>query len=346
MNLRELAAHLNLSQTTVSRALNNYPEVNEKTRQRVRAAAERFNYTPNLGARSLATGRTMAIGHVIPLSSQHEMVNCVFTDFLAGAGETCGARGYDMRVSVVEDTRETEVYERLAKTRMVDGVIVHAPAMDDPRIPLLADLGLPFIVHGRSTHCRTPYSWLDVNNRAAFRRATDFLLDLGHARIALVNGLETVDFAHRRRDGFEAALAARGLSPTDELMHSAEMTEPFGYARARDMLRLEDPPTAILSASLIPALGIKRAVEEAGRVVGRDVSIICFDDMLSYLPNGGGNPIFTAARSSVRDAGRRCGDLLLDRIEKGPGDPVQELWEADLVVGQSTGPAPRMARPA
>lgn len=340
MNLRELSDHLGLSQTTVSRALNGYPEVKEATRLRVQAAAQEYNYRPNLRAKSLATGRTMAIGHVIPLSNQHEMVNCVFSDFIAGAGEVYAKHGYDMRVSVVDDAREAEAYERLASTGMVDGVIVHGPKLDDERIPLLHSLGLPFVVHGRSSLCKTAYSWLDVNNRSAFRRATDFLLDLGHRRIALLNGIEDMDFALRRRDGFVSALDARGLTPLPDLMHSSEMTEPFGYSRTKEMLKLDTAPTAILASSLIPALGVKRAVEETGLVVGRDVSIICFDDALSYLPNGAGNPIFTAARSSVRDAGRRCGQMLLDQIANASTEPVTELWEADLVVGSSTGPAP------
>jgi LacI family transcriptional regulator len=88
MNLKELALKLGLSPTTVSRALNGYPEVNEVTRERVVAAAKRHNYRPNTRAIRLATGRAMAIGHVIPVASKHEMVNPIFADFIAGAGET------------------------------------------------------------------------------------------------------------------------------------------------------------------------------------------------------------------------------------------------------------------
>ncbi|SFR50621.1 substrate-binding domain-containing protein [Litoreibacter janthinus] len=343
MNLRELSDLLGLSQTTVSRALNGYPEVKEATRKRVMEAAHAHNYHPNTRAKSLATGRTMSIGHVIPLSNHHEMVNCVFSDFIAGAGETYASRGYDMRVSVVDDSDEAQAYERLAREGKVDGVIVHGPRLDDERIPLLDKLGLPFVVHGRSSNCTTPYSWLDVNNRSAFQRATDFLLDLGHRRIGLINGIESMDFAMRRRDGYASALEARGLPVDPALTHSFEMTEPFGYAKACEMLDAETPPSAIITSSLIPALGVRRAVEERGLAIGKDVSIICFDDALSYLPNGVGSPIFTATRSSVRDAGRRCGEMLLDLIEGKASGPIHELWEAELLVGQSTGPAPAQA---
>ena len=89
------------------------------------------------------------------------------------------------------------------------------------------------------------------------------------------------------------------------------------------------------------ALGIRRAIEERGLVLGRDVSVICFDDMVSYFPNGDGEPIFTATRSSVRAAGQRCAQMLLAQIENPDAPAVQELWEAELVVGKSTGPAPK-----
>ena len=89
MNLKELARTLGLSQTTVSRALNGYPEVAEATRRRVLRAAREHNYLPNARAKGLATGRAMAVGHVIPVSSRHEIVNPIFADFIAGAGEKC-----------------------------------------------------------------------------------------------------------------------------------------------------------------------------------------------------------------------------------------------------------------
>jgi LacI family transcriptional regulator len=340
MNLKELSEKLGLSQTTVSRALNGYPEVNEKTRQRVADAAKAFNYHPNLRAKSLATGRTMSIGHVIPFSTQHEMVNVVFSDFIAGAGEIYARHGYDMRMVVVSDAEEAQAYAKLAENGTVDGVIVHGPTENDPRIPMLRDLGLPFVVHGRSSHATAPYSYLDVDNRRAIERATKFLLDLGHSRIGLVNGLVNMDFAARRRAGYIAALEAVGISFDPDLHQSFEMTEPFGYRAARAMLNLPNPATAFIAASIIPALGIRRAVEERGLTIGKDVSIICFDDEISYLPNGSGEPIFTATRSSVRNAGKRCAEILLQKIANGDAEETCELWEAELVVGTSTGPAP------
>ncbi len=341
MNLKELSEKLGLSQTTVSRALNGYPEVSEATRMRVAEVARQFNYSPNKRAKGLATGRAMAIGHVIPTSAQHEMVNPVFGDFVAGACEVYGSNGYDMLFSQVGDGDQENAYIELQRKGAIDGLIIQGPKIHDERIAILKKVGLPFIVHGRASGIDAPYSWVDVNNRRSFQRATEFLCDLGHRRIALINGLEDMDFAQRRRAGYVDGLKAKGIAPDAALMRSAEMTEVFGHHETRDMLAMEDPPTAILVSSLIVAIGVRRAIEEAGLKMGQDVSVITHDDDLSYLRNGQDVPIFTATRSSVREAGRIIAGMLIDQIQNPSIAPQNLLLEAELVVGRSTGPAPR-----
>lgn len=340
MNLREFSELLGLSPTTVSRALGGYPEVKEETRRKVAEAARMHGYRPNRRAASLATGRAMAIGHVIPTSLNHEMVNPVFTDFLSGAGEIYSKANYDLLLSVVPDTDEVRAYRQMARAGAVDGIIVHGPREDDARIDLLRETGLPFVVHGRARVDATDYSYVDVDNLRAFRRATDLLLDLGHRRIALLNGHEYMDFARRRRDGYQAALTARNIAVNPEQCFAGEMSEQHGFRMANRMLSQEQPPTAFLVSSLIMAIGVRRAIHDAGLVMGRDVSVVTHDDMLSYLGNGDDVPIFTSTRSSVREAGRRCAAILLDRIANPSPDPVQVVWECDLVMGASTGPAP------
>lgn len=338
MNLKQLSEKLGLSQTTVSRALNGYPEVNEETRLRVQRAAETHNYRPNMRAKGLATGRSLAIGHVIPVSTKHEIVNPIFGDFIAGAGETYARSGYDMHLTVVDDVNEADVYRNLKSRGSVDGVVVHGPKDKDARIALLKELGLPFVVHGRSSGISSSYSWVDVNNRRAFERAADFLLDLGHRRIGFVNGLETMDFALRRRAGYLNALANRNVEPDPDLMWSDEMTEVSGYRSTLAMLDGPAPPSAFLVSSVIPALGVRRAIEERGFRLGRDKSVVTHDDVLSYLQNGADVPIFTATRSSVREAGRLVAEMLLERIANPATPERQILLEAELMVGASTGP--------
>ncbi|WP_341861761.1 substrate-binding domain-containing protein [Gymnodinialimonas sp. 57CJ19] len=343
MNLKELSEQLGLSQTTVSRALNGYPEVREATRQRVQAAAKAANYTPNSRARKLATGRSMAIGHVLPLSGREELVNPIFADFITGVGEVYAREGYDLLLSMVPVDGVETAYRQMAANASVDGVMVQAPTLHDPRIALLQELELPFVVHGR-TAVADSYSWLDVANARAFRRATELLLDLGHRRICLLNGQETLDFALRRRRGFEEAMAERGVPVNPDFMHNDAMTEQYGYRTASALLDRDDAPTAFIVSSMIPAVGVRRAAGERGLRTGRDVSIICHDDVLSYMDNDGINapkgPAFTATRSSIRDAGQRCAEILLSLIDNPNQPPVQELWETDLTLGRSTGPAP------
>ena len=341
MNLKELSQLLGLSQTTVSRALNGYPEVSEATREKVQLAAQRHNYSANTRAKSLATGRSHSIGHVIPTASRHEVVNPIFGDFIAGAGEVYSANNYEMVLSIVEDATEENVYRAYKSRGTVDGVVLHGPKVNDERIALLQEIGLPFVVHGRASGLSQDFSWLDVNNRHAFLRATDFLIDLGHQRIGLINGLEDMDFAHRRRSGYEDGLTNRGIVVDTTIMRSDEMTERYGYTSTSEMLDGDNPPTAFLVSSIISALGVRRAIEERGLTMGRDVSIITHDDSLSYLANGADVPIFTATRSSVREAGRLVSELLLAHISD-PNRPVdQVLLEAELTIGRSTGPAPR-----
>ncbi|WP_172295289.1 LacI family DNA-binding transcriptional regulator [Pseudoruegeria sp. HB172150] len=340
MNLKELSEKLGLSQTTVSRALNGYPEVAEATRRKILEAAAKHNYRPNARAKSLATGRAMAVGHVIPVSSQHEMVNPIFADFIAGAGESYLRHGYDMVLSLVPDDEEERAYRELAAKGSVDGIIVHGPRIDDTRVEMLRKIGLPFVVHGRMSRRIDDYDWVDVNNLSAFRRATEFLLDLGHRRIALINGLVSMDFAERRLMGYVEALEERGLENDDALIRSGEMTEAYGFDATTEMLALTEPPTAFLCSSMIAAMGVRRAVELAELKLARDVSIITHDDDLSYLSNGREVPIFTATRSSVRQAGRICAERVIDLVQN-PDQPAQHcLLEAELTVGQSTGPAP------
>jgi len=341
MNLKELAKELGLSQTTVSRALNGYPEVSEATRLRVKALAEQFNYSPSARAKGLATGKALAIGHVMPMGPKNEMMNPIFGDFISGAGERCAGNGYEMIISVVDsNTDEETVYRGLKSRNAVDGVVIHGPRTNDPRIKLLQEIGLPFVVHGRANEIEKPFDWVDVNNKRAFQRATDLLLDLGHTRIALINGLEELDFARRRRAGFEGAFAARDMTPDPALMVSDGMTENVGYTAAKTMLGGEMPPTAFMVASMISAIGVRRAIEERGLAMGRDVSVVAHDDNLSYLRNGGDVPIFTATRSSVREAGCNVVEMLIDQISNPKRPHKTLLLEAELIMGQSTGPGP------
>ncbi len=335
MNLKQLSEVLNLSPTTVSRALNGYPEVNADTKRRVIEAARLHGYTPNTQARRLATGRTMGIGHVIPLT-EHDVINPIFADFIAGAGEAYARAGYNMVLSVTPADKELETYRTLHSSHTVDGVILHGPRVEDPRLEVLQELGMPFVVHGRMMDTEG-HSWMDIRNEEAFFEATSRLTDLGHRRIALLNGTTDFTFALRRQTGFTKAMEAAGLEADPDLILGSDMNEPFGYSGTKELLARSDRPTAILTSSLATALGVNRALTEAGLALGKDMSVITHDDALSFLPNGGETPLFASTKSPLRPAGLRCGEMIIDLIEGRVAGPITELWDVPFIEGASLG---------
>lgn len=338
MNLKELSESLGLSQTTVSRALNGYPEVSESTRKRVEIAAAKGNYRPNMRAMSLATGKAMMIGHVIPVISKHDVINPVFAEFIAGASQTYSTLGYELLLTIAELKDEGATYRSLAAKEAVDGVIVHSPSRQDSRLAILQEIGLPFVVHGRVCDSTASYNWIDMNNRSAFKQATQLLIDLGHTNIALLNGLEELSFAWLRRCGYLDALKDNGLNEDARLMAAAEMTEPYGYQTATAMLASDNAPSAFLVSSYIVALGVRRAISHAGLTIGKDVSVIIHDDDLSYFDNGGAVPQFTSTRSSVREAGNLAAEMLIKQIDDPSLFPQTKLLKSPLIMGSSTGP--------
>jgi LacI family transcriptional regulator len=338
MNLKELAKHLNLSPTTVSRALNGYPEVGAETRRRVDEEARRFGYRPNPHARRLATGRAHAIGHVFP-TDRTLTIDPLFSDFIAGAADVYAAHGFEVMLHAGGHEDELSVYRRYAQGGAVDGVVVMAPRLDDPRVALLNELKLPYIVHGRFGDQESGYAWMDIDNRGAFQRATKLLTDLGHRRIGLINAQEDMTFAFHRRQGYERALSEKGIRIDPQITSTGLMTEENGYRQTKRILQLTNRPTALVLGNLLLVSGAMRAAHELGLVVGKDVSLIAHDDGLPFLNADGLIPSLTTTRSSIRAAGSRVAKLLLGIITDPDAEEPHEMWNVDLIVRGSTGPA-------
>jgi len=168
MKLKEFAKQVGLSPTTVSRALSGYPEVSETTRARVAEAAVKLGYSPNVNAVRLKTGRAGAIGVVMGRAGEFH-----FAEFMAGMAERLVADETDILVIPMADPNhedEMQLYRRLVESRRVDAIIVHSPKPNDERIALLHELGMPFLVHGRSA-IDVPHAWLDIDNEGAIKRA-------------------------------------------------------------------------------------------------------------------------------------------------------------------------------
>jgi LacI family transcriptional regulator len=156
----------------------------------------------------LAKGRTEAIGLVFPLE-RLQLAQTNFVDVLTGISDVVTRRNYSLLLTPFSDN-EQEVLRKLATSKIVDGIIITRPLVNDPRIPLLHDLAIPFVVHGRSD-VDLPYSYVDIDNAAVFEKLGALLLDYGHERIAVFNSFLRFRYAHARREGYCRALAARGM---------------------------------------------------------------------------------------------------------------------------------------
>ncbi len=339
MNLKQLADMLSLSQTTVSRALNGYPEVAEGTRRRVAEAARRHGYRPNPSARRLATGKAGMIGYVMPTGASVD-IDPHFVEFLSGLGDYARAHELDLALSPTTIEDEMATLRRVAANKQVDAVYVSAPRPDDRRIRLIEELGLPYIVHGRSEGLGFDYPHVDIDNEGAFHDAARLLVQLGHRRIGLVNGDERETFAIHRLAGVRRALSASGLALEDAHHDSAAMTEENGFRAAMALLGAPGRPTAIVCSSLLQALGIARAARELGLSLPADFSLISHDDVFSFIrPEGFPVPL-TTTRSPIRAAGQRVAERLAARIAGIETEPHGEVWKVELVVRGSVAPPP------
>lgn len=336
MNLKELAKELGVSQATVSRALNGYPEVNAETRKRVAEAARRLGYSANANARRLATGRANAIGILLTHTGELHI-----SEFLIGMGQRLAAAEMDILVSpLAAEQDEIQSYRRMAAESRVDALILHSGFPHDPRIGVLNELRIPFVLHGR-TEMDEPHAWLDIDNEGAFYRATSHLLDLGHRVIGSINGPKGQTFSVHRDRGYERALRERGFAPSAALMHYGRFSDELGFRFARSMLEGSPRPTAFIVGSMMSALGVFRAIRSAGLELGRDVSMIAHDDVFPYLNADTMVPSLSTTRSSMRAAGARIAELTMERLAGRPAEDIHELWPVELVLRESTRPPPR-----
>jgi LacI family transcriptional regulator len=264
----------------------------------------------------------------------------LFTEFLGGSVERASELSYDITLAMAHGSQSEEsVYRRAVRNARVDAIMLSSPLIADPRAALLRELGMPFIIHGR-TRTDEPYAYLDIDNEGAFHSATKLLTDLGHTRIALLNGEPHFNFAADRERGFRRALERRGINIPSGFICSGAMVEHSGFAHAKRLLQLQvrERPSAFLCSSVSQAAGVKRACSLAGLTIGQDLALIVHDDRIHDLGAESFDPPLTATQSSIGDAGRRVAELCIAML-RAPNDPLpQEIWPVDLVVRASTMP--------
>jgi len=337
MTLARLAALLGLSKTTVSRALAGYDDVSPATRERVRAAAEAFGYIPNPWARVLRSGKTAQVGVVAP--STCGGLNSPFVlDLLISASQALGERDFTLLLaSAPPGEEELAALRRMVEGHRVDAVIVVQTRRRDPRIAYLLEQGTTFVCHGRTEEER-PYAFVDLDGEAAFRAACERLIGLGHARIAYVGSFSsTYMYAAHRRAGYEAALNAAGLAVAEDLIVEGEGGEDLGRRAVAQLLRHRPPPTALLCATDLEAVGALQAAAAVGLRVGHDLSIIGHDDLpLSRYTD----PPLTTVGQAYATIGVRLCEMLFALLAGTPAADVQEVWMPELILRASDGPPP------
>lgn len=337
--LKKIAAELGLSPATVSRALNGFPEVNAGTRARVAEAASRMKYRPNQVAQKLVTGRSGIIGMVLRSATDATM-DPSFFQVMTGLSQRLADHDIDLVFHAVPGGDAVAPYRRLVAKNLLDGFILNAPTLDDPRIAFVRREGIPFVVHGRSEDA-PDYAFYDIDNLGLAIDSTRLLLDLGHRRIALLNGQPGFAYADARRRGFLVAMAERGLAVPDRFVQQDIPTEDYGYRAALACLSDPEAPTAFVASNTFVAAGILAAAADKGLSVPGKVSVIGHDDAVSRTRSFDNLPTLTVTRSPLAQACTPLADKIHALMAGTPVAELQTVARAELIMRATTGPVER-----
>lgn len=328
--LSELSAHLGLSKPTLSRALNNYPDIAEETKARVRAAAEALGYKASSRARQLSSGRAEAVGLITVMSSLG-LRSAYQSEFMNALALGLADLGHDLLLHVVDDaSKEVEAYERLAQEGKVDGFVVMRTQVQDPRIAFLTQAAIPFVTQGRVDGA-TPHAWLDVDAEQGFYQVTKHLLSLGHQRLGYVRGDQKVYSSHLRDLGVARAMGEAGqdLVGTFDGDFSAEA----GADAVRQSLKQGLDLSALICANDAMAMGAVSEACRQGLRVPQDLSVTGYDGVrLAEMFN----PPITTLSHSAADCGADMASMIVGLIQGQDPKGLQKLVQPALIQRGST----------
>lgn len=272
----DIAREAGVSIKTVSRVINREEGVGEATRARVQALVDRMGYRPNVSARSLSSRRSYLIGVIFMRVGAYHYVG----EVQVGAMRACRRAGYNLVIEQVSppDADGGRGFADVLRHTRFDGVVLTPPTCDDPEVVAAVEAaGLPYVrMAPHRAFERSPYVFMD--DRQAARDQTLWLWELGHRRIAFIDGPRDHGSAARRREGYEEALRARGVEPRPEWIAKGDYLSLSGFEAAESLLALPEPPTAIFASNDDMALGVLAAAAKAGLSVPRDLSVVGFDD--------------------------------------------------------------------
>ena len=331
--IRDVAKKLNLSITTVSRALDGYADVAEATRLLVVKTAQEMGYTPNQAARQLRRRRTDTIGYILS-ADKPRFSDPFFAEFTAGLGDETSASGFDLLISTAPPGSliEKQAYERWVHGRRVDGIILNRIHLNDWRVQFLAQSNFPFVTLERS-HTTNPHPAIEVNGRYWFRLLIDHLVSLGHQRIAYIGAAPDLTIQADRYLGYREGLQRHGLPFDQDLVAEGDLTSEGGYRAGERLLRSTNPPTAIACVDDMTAIGVLHAARDAGKIVGQDLAVAGFDGIEGFEHT---QPPLTTVNQPVYLIARRLVQMLIAKITAKPLPDNQPPIEPVLEIRQST----------
>lgn len=336
--LKELARQLDVSITTVSRALAGDPAIALKTRERVTAAARSVGYVPNRAARQLVSGRSGFVGLVLPIRGP-SIVDSFLGEFVTGLGEGLVSKGAHLILATApEGEPELTVLRHLVESSRCDGVVVTRIAETDERVRYLREQNIPFVAHGQLLDDNTSYNWIDTDGAHAFGEAFDMLYALGHRHFGLVTISEPMTFRHRRQNGLADAIARRGDPAVRLDVATAPRFDRGALVEAVNrMLHAPERPTAIIGLFDDLALTVMEEAARAGLSIPRDLSVVGFDNVLAsaYAPPG-----LTTYDAQILQAARDIGEMVVEIAARPMETPRSKLIQPVFVGRASHGPAP------
>lgn len=328
--IRDVARHAGVSSATVSRYLNGSLQLPPDTARRVDRAIAALAYAPNILARNLSTGRSGTLGIIVP-----DIANPFFAVLASAAEREAFAHGYALMLCSSEShpARERHYLSELLAQRIDGTLFVSEYVVGHDLADQLAGIGNLVLVDEGIDGFGGAQVLAD--NRRGGRLATEYLLDLGHRRIALLAGPAHLMTSRERRLGYEEALRAHGIEPDPSLTVFGPYREATGRSALPALLDLPDPPTAVFATSDVAALGVLRAARARGLEVPDALSLVGFDDIpVAELVS----PAITSIAQPIERLGVE-GIRTLVRLLRGEPDVAREQrLEVSLVVRGSAAP--------
>jgi LacI family transcriptional regulator len=328
--LSSVAARAGVSTSTASRALSGHPSVLPATRERVLAAAQALHYQPNRMASALRTNRSGLLGLVV-----NNLRTATFHTIAETLQAWAGEQGYQVLVCTTGGDPEREAaFLQTARMHHLEGVVIAGSGANADLLDRLVEEGRAVVTMNREVPGSCAPSVMTDYETAA-RLATEHLLGLGHTRIAAIEGPPEITSGRLHHAGFTGALAAAGAPLVPELVVRGPFTMSFGRAAAEAVLRLPDPPSALLVSNHEASLGALPVLSEIGLRVPDELSVICTEEEPFY---SWWTPPLTTVDNRAEDQARRAADLLLTQLRGGSAQGHAELLAPTLVIRGSTAP--------